>query len=245
MKELRIQKIIADSLCCSRRKAEDIIKNNIVTCNNKQVKLGDKASLKDTIYINNIKLNLKMPTKKIYIMLNKPRGYITTLSDEKNRKTILDLISSKIKERVYPIGRLDKNSQGLLLLTNDGDFCNSIIHPKYKIKKTYIVTINKELQSKKIKELEDGVLLEGKKTHPCKIEIILNSPQKSKFKIEIHEGRNRQIRKMVEEILKAEVKRLKRIKIGSIKLKNLPVGKFRNLTEKELESLKKLNSFTI
>lgn len=237
MEKIRIQKLISNYLACSRRKAEDIIKNKIVVCNGTRVKLGDKASLEDEISIDGVKLELNGKNEKIYLMLNKPRGYVTTLSDEKGRKTVLDLIYPKIKQRVYPVGRLDKNSQGLLFLTNDGEFCNSIIHPKNKIEKIYIVTIKKEISEEDVTKLENGVYLDGKKTRRCRVEVLYSNPQKSKFKIFLREGKKRQIRNMVKEVLNTEVITLKRIAIGNVKLNNLLVGQFRKLTKKELESL--------
>lgn len=235
----RIQKIIAINSKYSRRKAEELIKNGRVRCNGKKTNLGDKASSKDKIEIDGVVLNIKN-SKKIYLMLNKPRGYVTTMKDEKGRKKVLDLIYPKIKEKVYPIGRLDLKSQGLLLLTNDGKFAYGIMHPKNEIKKIYNVSVNKDITEEEIMKLEEGVYYEGVKTKPCKVEVLFNSKEKSRFKITISEGKKRQIRNMVKTVLKEEVKKLKRIQIGTIKLKNLPVGQFRNLTEEEVLSLKKL-----
>lgn len=235
----RIQKIIAINSKYSRRKAEELIKNGRVRCNGKKTNLGDKASSKDKIEIDGVVLNIKN-SKKIYLMLNKPRGYVTTMKDEKGRKKVLDLIYPKIKEKVYPIGRLDLKSQGLLLLTNDGKFAYGIMHPKNEIKKIYNVSVNKDITEEEIMKLEEGVYYDGVKTKPCKVEVLFNSKEKSRFKITISEGKKRQIRNMVKTVLKGEVKKLKRIQIGTIKLKNLPVGQFRNLTEEEVLSLKKL-----
>ena len=240
MEKERIQKIIAKMLPCSRRKAEDLIKEKKVFCNGSIVELGDKATEKDKIFVENLLLK-SSKKKNIYLMLNKPPGYVTTLSDEKNRKTVIDLIYPKIKERIYPIGRLDLNSQGLLLLTNDGEFCNMILHPRNKIKKIYHVTTKKNISKEEIKNLEEGVIIDNFKTKPCKVEIIFNSAKKSKFKITLHEGKKRQIRKMVENVMNIKVEKLKRIQIGSIKLNGLPIGKFRFLNKKEVESLRNID----
>lgn len=240
MKEERIQKIIASNLNYSRRKAEELIKSGRVKCNGKKVCLGDRGSYKDRIEIDGVILEVEKNREKIYLMLNKPRGYVTTMKDERGRKNISDLIYPKIKERVYPIGRLDLRSQGLLLLTNDGEFSFGIMHPKNEIEKVYMVSVNKEITKEEVKKLEEGVCYEGVKTKPCRVEVLFNSKEKSRFKITISEGKKRQIRNMVKAILGEEVRKLKRTQIGTVKLKNLPLGEFRSLTKEEVLSLKSL-----
>ncbi len=239
MREERIQKLIAMSSFCSRRKAEDLIRQNKVKFNNQIVKLGDKAKIGDVIFIDNKPIILKDPNK-LYIILNKPRGYVTTTKDERGRKTVLSLIESKIKERVYPVGRLDYNSQGLLILTNDGDFANLIMHPKNHIAKKYLVKIKKEIKKEDVEKLQNGVFIDGVKTKKAKVKVISATQKLSEFLITIYEGRNKEIRKMVQIVLNCEVYRLKRVAIGGLVLSNLPSGQFKKLTLKEVLKLKNM-----
>jgi len=237
----RLQKIIAGSGICSRRKAEELILAGKVFVNgNKITELGIKASENDIIEIDS--KVLKLASKKIYILLNKPIGYVTTASDEKGRATALDLVQGEIEERLFPVGRLDINTSGALILTNDGDFTNKITHPKNKIEKTYEVTLNREIAENEIKKLENGVIIavEGEqfKTSPCSITPINGK----KLHLMIHEGKNRQIRKMFESI-GLKVIELRRIKIGSILLGNLPIGRFRHLAKSEINSFKSMKHF--
>ena len=239
MKKERIQKIIATSGVCSRRKAEELIKKSRVKCNSKVVKLGDKATFKDVIYIDDRPISLNK-RKNIYIMLNKPKGYVTTTKDEKGRKTVLCLIEHEIKERVYPVGRLDYNSQGLLLLTNDGDFANLIMQPKNHIEKQYLVEIKKQIKLEDVEKLRNGVMINGIKTKKAKVKVLKSTQNLSEILITIHEGRNKQIRKMFKAVLNCEVKKLKRISIGSLTLSNLSCGKFKYLSLKDIEKLKNM-----
>lgn len=244
MEKQRVQKLISSFGICSRKKAEELIKNNKVFCNNKLVKLGDKASKEDILKIGEKELRLNQKVEKKYYMLNKPKGVLTTLKDDFNRKTVLSLIKSfKIKQRIYPIGRLDLNSQGMLILTNDGEFSNFLMHPKNKIQKTYKITIAKKIKNSHVLKLENGVLINGFKTSKAKVELIFVSLKKSIFLITICEGKKRQIRNMVKKVVGCLVKKLERISIGSLGLNNLAVGQIKKLSLKEVSLLKK-NKFT-
>ena len=236
MKKQRIQKIMASFGFCSRRKAEELIKAGRVKHNNITANLGDLAHTTDKIYVDDILLHNKN-NEKIYIALNKPRGYICSMSDEKNRKTVCDLIKD-IKKRVYPVGRLDLTSEGLLILTNDGSFANNIMHPKNKIDKIYKVVIKKSITKEQIDQLESGIYLDGKKTAKCNINILQNKKNHAVLMFKIHEGKKRQIRKMIDSVLHTEVTRLQRIQIGNIKLSGLGVGEYRSLKNFEIDFFK-------
>lgn len=238
METYKLQKLIANSGFCSRRQAEILIKQGRVRCDNEVAKIGTRTNLKSKIEIDNKILELK-PPKKIYLILNKPPGFISTMRDTHSRKTAADLIKNKINSRVFIVGRLDLNSQGLMLFTNDGDLANKIMHPKNLIKKTYEVQTNKPLNSHELALLETGVTLDGKKTAPTKIKQIKNSSPFT-FLIELHEGRKRQIRRMVDSF-DAVVTSLTRLQIGPIKLENLKLGCSRFLTSNEIKMLLNLN----
>lgn len=236
MEKVRIQKIIADSGYCSRRKAEELISANRVQVNGRPCKLGDKAGYKDIISIDGE--NLYVPKKKdfYYIMLHKPRGYVTTMSDELDRKCVVDLLDG-LDERVYPIGRLDRNSEGLLLFTNDGKFANDIMHPSKHITKTYRVTVRPDISDEQLVELSEGVEIDGRKTLPCTITVLDKQPGRVVMQMVIKEGRNRQIRKMCEAV-GLEVARLKRTAVGPVKLGMLKPGEYRELKAEELRALR-------
>lgn len=237
MKE-RIQKIIAESGLCSRRKAEELIKQGRVTRNGRPACIGDKADAKnDRISVDGQAITERDTFR--YLMLYKPRGYITTLSDEKGRKCVADLISD-IPQRVYPVGRLDVNSEGLLLLTNDGEFANRITHPSGEVSKTYRVTIRPSLNEEQAAALASGINLDGKMTKPARLNVLSEEPGRVVIELTIHEGRNRQIRRMVES-LGLEVVRLKRISEGPLRLGMLRPGEYRDLTSQELEAIKREN----
>lgn len=224
MKE-RLQKIIANSGLCSRRKAEDIIRAGNVFVNGSVAEIGDKADIeKDRITVNGRLLSYE---RKRYFMFNKPKGYTTTLKDPYEKKIIIQLI--RVKERIYPIGRLDKDSEGLLLLTNDGQFANRIMHPKYQINKTYYVKANRPISNEHAKEIERGIVIEGIKTHRARVKRISDR----ELEITIHEGRNRIVRKMLEALGYA-LERLVRLAIGQLEMKDLQSGNYRELTEKEI-----------
>tara|TARA_Y100000310_G_C20633200_1_gene789745 strand:+ start:816 stop:1499 length:684 start_codon:yes stop_codon:yes gene_type:complete len=220
----RVQKLLSNYGYISRRKAEEIIKEGRVKVNGKVISIGDKASEDDKIYVDG---KLVKKQEKVYIMFYKPLGCVTALTDPQY-KTVMDFIN--VKERVFPIGRLDYNSSGLLLLTNDGDFANKVMHPRYEVNKTYMAEVNNPISYNKIKLIEQGIRLEGEKTAPAQVK----KHGLTLIEITIHEGKNRIIRKMLEE-LEFKVISLKRIKIGNLELGNLKPEEYRNLTEKDKE----------
>ena len=236
MEKIRIQKLLADAGYCSRRQAEKLISDGKVKVNGHPVKLGDKATLADLITVGGERVYLPRKKQYRYLMLYKPRGYVTTTSDELNRRCVMDLLED-VEERVYPVGRLDKDSEGLLLLTNDGSFANGIMHPSRHISKTYRVTVHSKITDDQIVSLTDGVELDGRKTLPATVSVELDTPERSVMRITIHEGRNRQIRRMCEAV-GLEVVRLRRTSIGPVKLGMLKPGAWRELTAEELRALR-------
>ena len=226
----RLQKIISRAGICSRREAEKLILAGKVSVDGKIIReLGAKAELNQKIRVDGKLLTLD--AEKIYIMLNKPRGYVSTAKDERGRKTILELID--ISERIYPIGRLDLNSEGLILLTNDGELTNALIHPRFEVKKTYRAKISGVLTEEKLDLLRAGIELDDGLTAPAEIYML----DKDLVEITIHEGRNRQVRRMFSAI-GCDVKRLRRIKFANLTLDGLKVGKWRKLTAEEVAKLK-------
>lgn len=236
MEKIRIQKMIADSGYCSRRKAEELISNGRVKLNGRPIKLGDKCSYKDLITIDGERIYLTRKKNYIYLMMNKPRGYVTTVSDELERKCVMDLLEG-LEERVYPVGRLDRNSEGLLLFTNDGEFANSIMHPSRHIAKTYRVTVRPGVNDDQLVALADGVEIDGRKTLPASVIVKDKQEGRVVLLITIKEGRNRQIRKMCEAV-GLEVARLRRISVGPLKLGMLKPGSVRELTAEELRAIR-------
>lgn len=236
MEKIRIQKILSDAGVCSRRKAEEFINQGRVKLNGHPVKLGDKAGGKDIITLDDERIDIPRRKNKLYIMLNKPRGYVTTMSDELDRKCVTDLLSG-VEERVYPIGRLDRNSEGMLLFTNDGNFANDIMHPSRHISKTYRVTVRPSITEAQIVQLSSGVVIDGRKTLPATVEVLEHQENRVVMLMVIKEGRNRQIRKMCEAV-GLEVARLRRIAIGPVKLGMLKPGTWRELTAEELRALR-------
>lgn len=237
MEKIRIQKIIAESGFCSRRKAEELIDRGRVKINGHPIKLGDKAfPAKDILTIDGERIDVPKKRKLLYIMLNKPRGYVTTMSDEMDRKCVTELLTG-IDERLYPIGRLDRNSEGLLLFTNDGDFANNIMHPSRHISKTYRVTVRPDINDDQLVKLTEGVVIDGKKTMPATINVLTKEPGRVVLQMVIREGRNRQVRKMCEAV-GLEVARLRRIGVGPIKLGMLKPGTYRELSAEELRAIK-------
>lgn len=236
MEKIRLQKILSDSGICSRRKAEELISQGLVKVNGKVAKLGDKANDRDVIIVNGERVRYSKKRRKIYIMLNKPRGYVTTMSDELDRRCVTELLEG-VEDRVYPVGRLDRNSEGLLLFTNDGKFANDIMHPSRHISKTYRVTVHSRITDEQIVNLTEGVDLDGRMTLPATVNVELDSPERSVMRITIREGRNRQIRRMCEAV-GLEVVRLRRTSIGPVKLGMLKPGAWRELTAEELRALR-------
>lgn len=216
----RVQKLLSNYGYCSRRKAEELIEEGRVNVNGKVVKLGDKATGEDQIYVDGKLLGKE---RKRYLMFNKPVNCVTALRD-KHCRTIMHYV--KIKERVFPIGRLDRYTSGLLLLTNDGDFANKVMHPRYEINKTYIAVVDKSVDKNSIKIIQKGMRLEDGKTKPARVKQLGDK----KLEITIHEGKNRIVRRMLEE-LGYKVVALQRIKIGNLLMRKLGLGCYRDLTD--------------
>jgi len=233
LEKIRIQKIIADCGYCSRRKAEELMNQGKVKLNGRPVKPGDKATVRDIITVNGERIYIPKKKNFVYIVMNKPRGYVTTMNDELGRKCVTELLDG-VDERVYPVGRLDRNSEGLLLFTNDGAFANSIMHPAKQITKTYRVTVRPDINDDQLVKLSDGVVIDGRKTLPATVVVKDKEPGRVVLLITIKEGRNRQIRKMCEAVGK-KVVALHRSKIGNIDVKDLKIGQWRYLTQKEVE----------
>ena len=230
----RLQKAIANSGYCSRRKAEELITKGKVCVNGVVVnELGVKVNPKDIIEIEGKVLDKE---DKEYILLNKPRGVVTTTSDDKHRKTVLDLIMTD--KRVYPVGRLDYDTTGLLILTNDGEFANMLMHPKNNIDKVYIAKVQGEIDGKAIKNLSEGVYIDGVRTSKAKVKIRRSDKKNQLYIIEltIHEGKNHQVKRMFEAI-GCEVLKLKRERVSFLNLKGLNSGEYRFLTPKEVNKL--------
>lgn len=233
---VRIQKVMADNGIASRRKSEELIQAGKVTVNGHPAVTGQKVNpFRDLISVEGQKLVTNVKKTRYYIALNKPRGYVTTLSDEMDRKCVAELVQD-VPDRVYPIGRLDRNSEGLLLFTNDGEFANQVMHPKFHINKTYRVTVRPDINDKQAAQLAEGVVIEGVRTAPAQITVLTKEQGRVVLQIVITEGRNRQIRKMCEAV-GLEVARLKRTSIGPVRLGMLPPGEWRELTEVEMGSL--------
>lgn len=239
MEEMRLQKYLAQAGIASRRKAEELIKQGKIKVNHQIVtELGTKIHPnKDIIEYQGKTITLL--DEKVYILLNKPIGYVTTAKDQFNRDSVLDLV--KVKQRIVPVGRLDMYTSGALLLTNDGDFVYKITHPKHEIEKTYTVTIKGEVLKEEVQQLEKGVKIDNYITKPARVKILKIDQEKkqSRLEITIHEGKNRQIRKMCEAI-NHKVLALHRSKIGGLGVKDLALGKWRYLSIKEVEDIKNI-----
>lgn len=233
----RIQKVLSEYGVMSRREAEEAIVKGKIKINGHIAKIGAKIDpIIDTVHIGTNKVDFRSKHENVYIMMNKPRGYVTTTKDELGRKCVMDLLTG-VKERVYPIGRLDKLSEGMLLFTNDGDFANKMMHPSSNISKTYRVTVKNNVTDEQITKLACGVKIDAGLTLPAYIKVITNEENRCVFKITITEGKNRQIRKMCEAV-GLDVIRLKRISIGNLKLGMLKPGKYRELTHDEVRIIK-------
>ncbi len=222
----RINKVLSQQAICSRRRAEILINEKKVMVNGQIAKLGMKVNPElDLINVNGKNINYQNSSSKL-ILINKPKYVITSCSDSYNRKTIIDLLPQEYKKGFYPIGRLDYNSRGLILVTNNGKLCYEFSHPKFGHKKIYIVKMNGKFDHNSIEKWETGINLQGKKTHPCKIELIKNDPKFFILKIILKEGRNRQIRRIAQ-LLNYKVIDLKRTDFGSFSLNGLKEGKWR------------------
>ena len=232
--KIRLQKHLSACGIASRRKAEELIESGKVRVNGRIATLGDKVDPKrDKVTVRG--KNVVAVTEKVYIMVNKPRGYVTTMSDEYDRKCVNDLVKD-VAVKVFPVGRLDRDSEGLLLMTNDGELANSITHPSRHVNKTYRVTVGGTVNDEQIEKLTTGIVLDGRKTQPCDVFVVERKPDRTMLNFIIHEGRNRQIRRMCEAV-GLEVLRLKRLEIAGVKLGGLKLGAWRNLNERELVRL--------
>lgn len=231
---LRLQKYLADCGVASRRKSEELIEQGKVKVNGRVAQIGDKINpKKDDVTVSGRKIVKQKGYT--YIMLHKPRGFITTMNDEMGRKCVAELIKD-VPARVYPVGRLDRDSEGLLLMTNDGEFANAMTHPTKHVPKTYRVTVRPSITDEQITALMTGIVIDDRMTAPADVRILTKEEGRVVLEIVLYEGRNRQIRKMCE-ALGLEVARLKRTAVGSVKLGMLPQGKWRELKEDEVHKL--------
>jgi len=234
---IRLNKFLADAGICSRREADKLIESGAVTVNGKVViQLGTKVSRADRVIYGD---QLLRAEKLQYIMLNKPKGYITTSDDPQDRKIVMTLVQNACKERIYPVGRLDRNTTGLLLFTNDGDLAKKLTHPKHGVKKLYHVVLDRPLTKNHLLEIADGIKLEDGEIRPDKIAYDKNAADKREIGIELHSGRNRIVRRVFEH-LGYRFEKLDRVLFASLTKKDIPRGKWRTLTEKEVNMLKML-----
>jgi len=234
--EIRLNKYIANSGICSRREADKYIKSGSATVNGKIItEMGHKVTLDDEVRFDGALIS---PEAKRYVLLNKPKNYITTMDDERGRKTVMELVQTASKERIYPVGRLDRGTTGLLLFTNDGEMAKKLTHPKYQIKKLYQVTLDKKLSMSDLQKIESNFVLDGKMVFVDKISYIENKP-KNEIGIEIHSGRNRIVRRIFENFGYKVIK-LDRVLFAGLNKKNLSRGVWRHLTQLEISNLKML-----
>ena len=234
MAEERLQKYMAECGIASRRKSEELIREGKVRVNGEVAEIGRKIDpKKDVVSVEGRKV--QKDQKHVYLMLNKPRGFISTMSDEYDRRCVAELVAD-VDTRVYPVGRLDRDSEGLLLFTNDGEFANSLMHPSKHVPKTYRVTVRPEVTDDMITKMMTGMMIDGQQTLPADVKVLVKEENRTVLEVTICEGRNRQIRKMCEQ-LGLEVARLKRISEGPVKLGMLQPGKWRELTHEEVQSL--------
>lgn len=235
----RLQKVIAHAGIASRRKAEELITEGKVKVNGQVVReLGTKVTASDSIEVEGVKIEKE---EKVYFLLYKPRGVISAVSDDRGRKTVVELIPH-IEQRIFPVGRLDYETSGVLLLTNDGDFSNLLTHPRYKIDKTYVAKIKGLPKREDLMKLERGIMLEDGKTAPARVKVLSSNREQGKsiISITIHEGRNRQVRRMFEAI-GCSVEKLKREQFAFLGLHGLNAGESRELTAHEIKQLRVLS----
>lgn len=231
---MRLNKFLSNSGVASRRKCDELIKEGKVFVNGKQVReLGTVVNeKKDKVTVEGKVISL--PSSFVYIKLNKPKGYACSASDEKGRKTIYDLIDCD--ERLFSIGRLDYDTEGLIILTNDGDFANKVAHPKYNIEKEYRVTIEGDIKESELAVMRKGVVIDGERMPSARVEKLSQDDKYTKLSVVIDEGQNRQVRRMFEAIGKS-IRLLKRVRIGQVRLGGLSRGDYKDLTEEELNLL--------
>lgn len=239
--KIRLQKFLSEAGVASRRKAEDMIRAGAVKVNGITASIGDSVDpKKDTVTVKGKRVRKESNLR--YILLNKPRGYVTTADDELGRKCVTQLVSD-VKERVYPVGRLDRVSEGALIMTNDGEFANLMMHPSHHVPKTYRVTVRPAVTAQQVEQLEDGIELDGRMTLPAQVHVISKEEGRAVLEIVLYEGRNRQIRRMCE-ALELEVARLRRVAVGPVKLGMLKPGQWRDLTPAEVQTLIKMGGGT-
>jgi len=237
MAEVRLQKLIAQAGLSSRRQAEKWIEAGAVKVNGVSAQLGDRADLA----VDQVEVHgqlLASAEEKVTVLLNKPRGYVSTLSDPENRRLVIDLVAD-IPQRLFPIGRLDYNTEGLLLLTNDGELAQQVSHPSHHVEKTYLVKVRGAVSPAMLKKLEQGIVLDDGKTAPAKVKIVRKVGLNSWLELTIHEGKNRQVRRMCE-ALGLSVVRLKRIRLNFLDLHGVDTGKYRRLSQAEITRLKQV-----
>ncbi len=236
--DLRLNKYIANAGICSRREADELIKQGLVTINNTVVtEMGYKVKKEDVVKYDGRKI---LPEPYVYILMNKPKDFITTTEDDKGRKTVMDLLADKVPQRVYPIGRLDRNTTGVLLLTNDGEVSQALTHPSFQIKKVYHVVLDKKVSGTDLDKLVEGLDLEDGRVHADAVSFV-ESEDRRHVGVEIHSGRNRVVRRMFE-ALGYDVEKLDRVSMGIFTKKDLPRGKWRHLNQSEIGFLMKLKS---
>lgn len=239
---MRLQKYLANCGVASRRKCEEYILEGRVKVNGSVItELGTQVSSDDEVMWDEKRIHYE--EDYVYYLLNKPIGYVTTVKDEKDRPTVLEFFKD-IDKRIFPVGRLDYYTSGLLILTNDGELTYALTHPKHAVNKTYHVKIEGNIGEEAIEKLRKGILIEGKKTAPAKVEVIKKYPNTTQLALTIHEGRNRQIRKMCEAV-GHPVQQLQRISIGELVQGRLKPGQYRKLTEKEIHYLKQIGGIHV
>lgn len=234
-KQVRLQKYLSECGETSRRKAEVWITSGRVQINGRPAQLGQSINPNRDLVTVDGRPVARSP--KVYIALNKPRGYVTTLRDELDRRCVVDLLKG-VETRVYPIGRLDRDSEGLLLLTDDGAFANAMTHPRHHVPKIYHVSVRPRVTEEQVAQLQAGIELDGRKTAPAKVSVLRSGSDRSVLEMVLYEGRNRQIRRMCES-LRLEVARLSRVSVGTVRLGGLRSGQWRELSEKEVRSLER------
>jgi 23S rRNA pseudouridine2605 synthase len=236
LEKTRINKFLAERGICSRRAVDKLIEEGKILINGKKAQMGEKVGLDDSIEVDGRQIN-KGSEEKRYIILNKPKGIISAVKDDRNRKTVVDIVG--IKERIYPIGRLDYDTEGLILLTNDGDLFNKVVHPRSEIYKVYVAKVRGRISDESLGELSCGIELEDGMTLEANVRLIERDEKKSLVEIGIREGRNRQVRRMFSAVGN-EVIELERISIGKLTLEGIGRGQWRDLIEEELEYLRNM-----
>lgn len=234
---MRLNKYIAQAGVCSRRKADELIANGNVKVNGASVReMGYQVEDGDVVSVNG--KEIAADSRKVYVAVNKPLGYITSMDDDKDRATVAELVSD-IPERLFPVGRLDYNTTGLLIMTNDGDLTYTLTHPKHEVTKTYVATVAGVMSDARINKLRKGVDIGGFVTSPARVKVLKQNPRSAVVEIGIHEGKNRQVRKMFAAVGN-KVQSLERVAIGELKLGRLMTGHYRKLTREEIDYLKNL-----